>query len=62
MDYNINKEVTVDLSLRKLELWEITVMLNEWKRDIGDKLPNGPTLDQNLMISELNRIFQEASR
>jgi hypothetical protein len=61
-DYSIDKEVTVTLTLSLAELTDIDDMVQTYRREVADKLPNGTSLNKNLIINELARILKEAKR
>lgn len=57
MNTSIAKEVTVYLELDLDELAALNLMLFEWRRDIGDKLPSPISDKQRYIIDSLNSVY-----
>jgi hypothetical protein len=62
VDYSIKKEVTVDISMTLDEVRELRELLFAWQREIGQRLPDGPTRSQSEIISTFTAIYSEGIR
>jgi hypothetical protein len=62
MNTRIQKEVTVTLEMSLDELNVLRGMLHQWRRDIGDRLPDGEDTGQNEFIETINYTYVEAMR
>lgn len=62
MNSTVSKDVTVNIDLDLKELHLLVGMLNSYKRDIADKLPDGTPIEESIIINHLKSLKDEASR
>jgi hypothetical protein len=62
VETSVQKEVTVTVEMELMELQIICDMLNSWYREVGSKLPDGPSYEQGELRAQFNDLLERAKR
>jgi hypothetical protein len=62
VEYSIQKTVTVNVEMSLDEVRILRELLFQWQREVGQKLPEGPTAEQSDCISVFTNIYAEGIR